>query len=40
MIDYGGLTRSMDASGRPIGPAEMDAAGFHERLRKLPGISE
>ncbi|KAJ6183896.1 hypothetical protein N7519_005197 [Penicillium mononematosum] len=37
MIDYGGLTRSMDASGRPIGPAEMDAAGFHERLRKYAG---
>ncbi|KAJ5423287.1 Glycosyl transferase family 1 [Penicillium cf. griseofulvum] len=37
MIDYGGLTRSMDTSGRPIGPAEMDAAGFHERLRKYAG---
>ncbi|KAJ5515948.1 hypothetical protein N7527_007508 [Penicillium freii] len=37
MIDYGGLARSMDASGRPIGPAEMDAAGFHERLRKYAG---
>ncbi|KAJ5783122.1 hypothetical protein N7457_004896 [Penicillium paradoxum] len=37
MIDYGGLSRSMDASGRPIGPAEMDAAGFHERLRKYAG---
>ncbi|KAJ5800401.1 uncharacterized protein N7518_002469 [Penicillium psychrosexuale] len=37
MIDYGGLTRSIDASGRPIGPAEMDAAGFHERLRKYAG---
>lgn len=37
MIDYGGLAHSMDASGRPIGPAEMDAAGFHERLRKYAG---
>ncbi|KAL2701710.1 hypothetical protein AAEP93_006008 [Penicillium crustosum] len=37
MIDYGGLARSMDGSGRPIGPAEMDAAGFHERLRKYAG---
>ncbi|KAG0153662.1 hypothetical protein PDIDSM_2316 [Penicillium digitatum] len=37
MIDYGGLSRSMDASGRPMGPAEMDAAGFHERLRKYAG---
>ncbi|KAJ5469039.1 Glycosyl transferasefamily 1 [Penicillium sp. IBT 31633x] len=37
MIDYGGLARSMDPNDRPIGPAEMDAAGFHERLRKYAG---
>ena len=37
MIDYWGLNRSIDASGKPIGPAEMDAAGFHKRLRKYAG---
>lgn len=37
MIDYGGLVRSMDAGGQPIGPAEMDVAGFYERLRKYSG---
>lgn len=37
MIDYGGLAHSIDAAGRPTGPAEMDAAGFYERLRKYAG---
>ncbi|KAJ9248404.1 hypothetical protein DTO195F2_8849 [Paecilomyces variotii] len=37
MIDYGGLARSMDCQGNPIGPAEMDVAGFYERLRKYSG---
>ncbi|KAI9934538.1 hypothetical protein ASPWEDRAFT_43960 [Aspergillus wentii DTO 134E9] len=34
MIDYGGLHWSMDVAGKPIGLAEIDAAGFYERLRK------
>ena len=37
MIDYGGLARSMDTEGQPTGPAEMDVAGFYERLRKYSG---
>lgn len=34
LIDYGGMHRSMDADGQPIGPAEADVSGFYERLRK------
>ncbi|KAJ5118280.1 hypothetical protein N7448_009994 [Penicillium atrosanguineum] len=37
MIDYGGLARSIDPEDQPIGPAEMDVAGFYERLRKYSG---
>ncbi|KAB8224339.1 hypothetical protein BDV33DRAFT_227211 [Aspergillus novoparasiticus] len=34
MIDYGGVRLSIDESGKPTGLAEMDTAGFYERLRK------
>ncbi|KAE8327127.1 hypothetical protein BDV39DRAFT_193044 [Aspergillus sergii] len=43
MIDYGGVRLSIDESGKPTGLAEMDTAGFYERLRKyapLFGVSD
>ena len=37
MIDYGRLHSSIDKWGQPVGPAELDASGFYERLRKYAG---